>query len=229
LYDKLRKQFAARAIKKGEAITLPPVLAPTKPRGIWIVFSDKIPEAFKDNKVNDADAVSFFAHELQHAFQFTAERESGAKFVPHYLSEYLSNKKLGMNDEESWARISFEVEAIAAEKTALKLFKDKKILKLFNAVVSRYKNDSYKDPPPKEKGGYNAWNLIDTDPDAKELAKVIKKEFKQIFTKLMDDAIKAGVKYKPLGWKRPGGVTLTEKFAHEINGSARTFIYLPPR
>ena len=57
----------------------------------------------------------FVAHELAHVRQIARHGLLG--FYWRYLLEYLRNRRRGMSSGEAYRAISFEMEALAAEKT----------------------------------------------------------------------------------------------------------------
>jgi hypothetical protein len=85
----------------------------------------------------------------------------------------------------------------------------------FEAVIGRYKDPTVRS---FKKGGVDfvirsepAYQLIDTDPDAKALAASFKAEFVKVFAHAKEAAMKAGIRYKTeftheIRWGEPRNV-----------------------
>ena len=65
--------------------------------------------------LTDAQLERFIRHELAHVRQIARHGLFG--FYWKYLVEYLGNRRRGMSSGEAYRSISFEMEALAAEKT----------------------------------------------------------------------------------------------------------------
>lgn len=57
----------------------------------------------------------FLRHELEHVHQVV--RYGLIRFYWRYISEYIRNRRRGLPPDEAYRTISFETEALAAEKT----------------------------------------------------------------------------------------------------------------
>lgn len=57
----------------------------------------------------------FLRHELVHVRQI--QRFGLIRFYARYLAEYLGHRRRGLSSAEAYRRISFEMEALAAEET----------------------------------------------------------------------------------------------------------------
>ena len=66
-------------------------------------------------EVSQQQLERFLRHELTHVRQI--QRLGLIRFYARYASEYIGNRRRGLSSSEAYRRISFEMEALAAEET----------------------------------------------------------------------------------------------------------------
>src|SRR5260370_15326040 len=83
------------------------------------IFTNKPLKSCKDGNVDNLDDLALAGHELVHAYQIQGYGRTA--FLIQYLAEYTKNRELGLNDQDAYACIPFEIDGHAFQNAVKKV------------------------------------------------------------------------------------------------------------